>query len=149
MKRNIKVLLIALVVLALAGAAYGFAATNYLAASNVGFGTSSISGYRVAGINYVPLTDTAGVAPDTYQITDPSKITEIDFTLDKPATKVSIQLDATAVTGDVNWNWMTCTLPIDTTNVKCVPTAPAEFIDTQDIVKLNVYASDQNELESH
>ena len=148
MKRNIKVLLIALVVLALAGAAYGFAATNYLAASNVGFGTSSISGYRVAGINYVPLTDTVGVGEDAYDVTDPSKITEIDFTLDKPATHVSIQLDATEETGDVNWDWMTCTLP-STTTVECVPTAPAEFIDTQDIVKLNVYASDQNEAEFH
>jgi hypothetical protein len=120
-------------VLAVAGGSFAFAASNNVASSNVGVGNSVISGYTVENIQY------------TYATNDPTNVARIDFTLDKPATAVKIQLDSTAVSGDINWGWMDCTptlqdSPATGTDVSCV--GSSGNIATTAIKNLNVYASD-------
>jgi hypothetical protein len=62
--------------LALAGAAYGFAASNTVETSGAGDGNAAISGYHVSNVAY------------TLNATDPSKIDSMSFTVtpDSPLT---------------------------------------------------------------
>lgn len=69
MFRNIKVLLIAVFVIAIAASAYGFAAANTVPASTAGSGGSTVSGYTVSNVVY-DLDDT-----------DPSLVDAITFTV--------------------------------------------------------------------
>src|SRR5512133_3557038 len=95
MLRNFKVLFIALVVIVIAGSAYAFAAANTVPANNVGSGASTVSGYVISNIEY------------NFAASDPTQVATIEFDLDKPASTVKIQLDATAITGDTDWDWTT------------------------------------------
>lgn len=124
MFRNFKVLLIALVVIALAGSAYAFAASNTIEASAVGSGVSTVSGYDVTNIVY------------NFAAGDPTEVTSIEFDLDQAAATVQIQLDATPTTGDTAWDWAPCT--ISTLHVTCTPTST---LLTSAIKNLNVAAS--------
>jgi hypothetical protein len=124
MFRNFKVLLLALVVVVIAGSAYAFAAANTIPENNVGSGVSAVSGYVISNIEY------------NFAAGDPTEVTSIEFDLDKSAGTVKVQLDATAVTGDTDWDWTTCA--ISTLHVTCTPGAT---LLTADIKDLNVAAS--------
>jgi hypothetical protein len=124
MFRNFKVLLLALVVIVIAGSAYAFAAANTIPANNVGSGASTVSGYVISNIEY------------NFAAGDPTQIATIEFDLDKPAGTVKIQLDATAVSGDTDWDWTTCA--ISTLHVTCTP---GSTLLTADIKDLNIAAS--------
>jgi outer membrane protease len=124
MLRNFKVLLAVFAIIVIAGSAYAFAAANTVPDSSVGSGVGVVSGYTVSDIVY------------TFATGDPTKVSKIEFTLDKAATSVKIQLDATATTGDTLWNWAPCTIATGT-SVTCTPTAT---LLTADIKALNVAA---------
>ncbi len=124
MFRNFKVLLLVLIVLVIAGSAYAFAAANTIPDNNVGSGVSTVSGYVISNIEY------------NFAAGDPTEVATIEFDLDKPAGTVKIQLDATAVTGDTDWDWATCA--ISTLHVTCTPAATLLTVDIKD---LNVAAS--------
>ena len=91
MSRNIKVLLVAVVVLALAGGTFAFAATNTVNnAGKAGEGVSTtVSGYTIGNIVY-----------NTNE-TDRAKLDTVTFTTDEVATKVYVKLDADGI-------WYTC-----------------------------------------
>ena len=124
MFRNFKVLLFVLAVLVLAGSAYAFAASNTIEASSVGSGVSTVSGYAVTNVVY------------NFATNDPTQVSSIEFDLDKAAGTVKIQLDATAVTGDTDWDWTTCV--VATLHVTCTP---GSTLLSADIKDLNVTAS--------
>src|SRR5690349_12172423 len=124
MFRNFKVLLFVLVIIVMAGSAYAFAAANTIEASSVGSGVSTVSGYAVTNVVY------------NFATNDPTQVSSIEFDLDKAAGTVKIQLDATAVTGDTDWDWAPCT--ISSLHVTCTPTAT---LLTTAIKNLNVAAS--------
>jgi hypothetical protein len=124
MFRNFKFLLFVLAILVLAGSAYAFAASNTIEASSVGSGVSTVSGYAVTNVVY------------NFATNDPTEVTSIEFDLDKAAGTVKIQLDATAVTGDTDWDWATCTS--SSLHVTCTP---ATTLLTTSIKNLNVAAS--------
>jgi len=124
MFRNFKVLFVAMIVIALAGSAYAFAAANTIPASSVGSGVSTVSGYVISNIEY------------NFVSGNPDEIATIEFDLDKPANTVKIQLDATAVSGDTAWDWTACT--VATLHVTCTPAAT---LLTADIKDLNIAAS--------
>jgi len=69
MARNLKVVLIVLAALVIAGGAYAFAAQNVVPDSAAGYGTSAVSGYTVSNIAY------------NLNATDASKIDTITFDL--------------------------------------------------------------------
>jgi hypothetical protein len=124
MFRSFKVLLLAIVVIAIAGSAYAFAAANTIEASAVGSGVSTVSGYVITNVEY------------NFATGDPTEVTSIEFDLDQAANTVKIQLDSTAVTGDTAWGWAPCT--ISTLHVTCTPTGT---LLTTAIKNLNVAAS--------
>ncbi|WP_298818654.1 hypothetical protein [Chloroflexus sp.] len=88
-----KTLIAAVLALALAAAAYGFAATNSFGSAVVvaGDGSLTISGYTVGSLTYV------------YDAADPTMIDKVTFTLTGAAapTTVLVQLDGS--------NWVTAT----------------------------------------
>ena len=132
MKRNIRVMLIVLVVLAIAGATYGFAAENNVPATNIGVGSKTIAGYQTTNIQYV-LNDAT------------NNVSHIKFTLDKVATVAQIQTVA-----DQDWTLWTCgvlgngtsepLVPATLWNVDCTPRTN---IAADAITELNVYAADE------
>jgi hypothetical protein len=69
MSRNIKVLFVVVAVLALAGAAYGFAAANTIASSGAGYKASEISGYAIDSMVY------------NLSTSDPTKLASIEFAI--------------------------------------------------------------------
>jgi hypothetical protein len=126
MSRNIKVLLVLVAVLALAGAAYGFAAANSVPTTAAGYTAKVVSGYTVSNIKYNLTVDdpttvdtiTFGIAPTT--VGDPAPVT------------VYLQ---TALSGP----WTTCVVTTTTgSTVVCTPTlSPA----VADVSALNIVAS--------
>jgi hypothetical protein len=88
MFRNFKVLLIALVVMIVAGSAYAFAAANTgIPNVKAGEGVGTVSGYAISNVAYTLNTD------------DASKIDKVTFTTDAEATVVKIKL----VTSGSTW----------------------------------------------
>ncbi|HJW89998.1 MAG TPA: hypothetical protein VJ436_05105 [Anaerolineales bacterium] len=84
--RTLKIILVSLVLLAFASAAYAFAASNTVPGTKAGDGSGTISGYTVSTIRYVLSTS------------DPQTIETVTFTLDATATEVKIKLDASSST---------------------------------------------------
>ncbi len=85
MFRNLKVLLIALIVLVLAASSYAFAASiTGIPTSKAGTGSGAVSGYAVSAVAY------------TFNSTDPSKLDSVAFTLDGVATMAQIKVDTVA-----------------------------------------------------
>ena len=83
MFRNIKVLLIVLVVLVLAASSYAFAAAiTGIPDSKAGTGSGTVSGYAVSAVAY------------TFNSSDPSLLDSVAFTFDAAATNVQIQVDS-------------------------------------------------------
>ncbi len=130
MSRNIKVLLVFVAVLALAGAAYGFAAGNTVAPSAAGYTAKVISGYTVSNIQY------------NLKAADPTTVANITFNIapttpgDPEAVTVYLQ---TAVSGP----WTTCgVVTTGTTTLVTKATCTPTILPTVELVTaLNIVAS--------
>ena len=126
MFRNLKVLLIAVFVLALAGSAYAFAAANTVPDSTAGSGASTVGGYTVSNIVYD--LDSA----------DPTVVDAITFSISpdsgsEKAVAVFVQTQAAG-------SWTSCTLADGTlpaVDVTCTFGALA----LEDVTALNVVAN--------
>jgi hypothetical protein len=124
MARTFKVVLVALVVLALAGSAYAFAAANTVEPGGAGYKASEIAGYAIDNVVY-DLNDT-----------DPTKLAKIIFDIapiapnTAAAAYVKINTAATA-------SFISCTISGTTTiTATCATTA-----NVVDVVKLDIVAS--------
>lgn len=85
MFRNFKVLLLALVVIAVAGSAYAYAASlTGIPTSKAGTGSGAVSGYAVSAVAY------------TFNASDPTNLDSVTFTLDGVATFAQIEVDSVA-----------------------------------------------------
>jgi hypothetical protein len=125
MFRNFKVLLIALVVIVVAGSAYAFAAANTgIPNVKAGEGVGTVSGYTISLVAYTLNND------------DPSKIDKVTFTTDAEATVVKIKLVTSGST------WYSCT---DTAEAglswTCTTTSPQATVAT--MTGLTIVATDQ------
>ena len=108
MKRNIRVLLIALVVLAIAGGTFAFAAANTVAdPGNAGYKASTISGYDITNVVYDLKTG------------DPTELSKITFNI-APITGSSAPVTVLIST----------TTSQDFTTSKCVVTHPDDYLAT-------------------
>lgn len=90
--RTLKVSLIVILVTIISATAYAFAAANTVPATKAGDGSGTISGYTVSNIAY------------NLNVTDPSTIDSVDFTLSAAAVAAKIKLVAAGST------WITCTV---------------------------------------
>ena len=88
--RTLKISLIIIVILAVAGAASALAAANTVPDTYAGDGSGTISGYTVTNIEY------------NLNATDPGDIDSVEFDLNAAATAVTVQLV------DPAGNWFTC-----------------------------------------
>lgn len=96
MLRNFKVLLLALVVVVVAGSAYAFAAQNTIADSAAGYKASVVPGYAVTNIVY------------DLDATDPTIVDAITFDIDPiSGTQVAAIAKLQTATGGA---WTDCTL---------------------------------------
>ncbi|MGB8213416.1 MAG: hypothetical protein WCE68_07635 [Anaerolineales bacterium] len=126
MSRNIKVLLVFVAILALAGAAYGFAAANTVPTTAAGYTAKVVSGYTVSNIQY---NLTSG---------DPTTVDTITFgiapTTDGDPAPVTVYLQ-TALSGP----WTTCVVTTTTSStVVCTPTISPTVAG---VTALNIVAS--------
>lgn len=101
-KRTAKIFVLVVLVLALSGFTYAFAATNTVPVTKAGDGTGVISGYTITDVVYI------------LDGTTPSNIASVTFTLDASATSASIRL----VDGG---SWYSCTIASGT-DVTCTTT---------------------------
>lgn len=111
-KKSMKVLLLVVLVLALSGFTYAFAAANTVPLSYAGDGAGAVSGYEVSDIHYVLGTSA------------PTTITGVEFTLDFAAESVSIRLGA--VGGSTTW---ANSCDISGLNVSCTFSTPINVVD--------------------
>lgn len=86
--RSSKMFVVLLVIMAFATAAYAFAASNTVPASNAGEGSAVIGGYAVTNVTY------------TYSTANPSMITYVDFDISPATTKASVSLITGATLAD-------------------------------------------------
>ena len=78
--RSSKMFVVVLVIMAFATAAYAFAASNSVPASNAGEGNAAIGGYTVSNVTY------------TYSTANPSMLTFVDFDISPATTKAGVSL---------------------------------------------------------
>lgn len=116
--KGIKALVLVVLVLALSGATYAFAASNTVPATKAGDGNGAISGYTVSNIKY------------NLDGTTPTTIATVTFTLNDAATTVRIKLVAAGTT------WYNCT---NTTgnDWSCIAGAPVLTADNLQVVAAN------------
>ena len=95
MFKNLKVLLVVFVIVALSASAYAFAAANTVPDTRAGDGSGAVSGYTVTSIVY------------NLNATDPSTLDSVSFDLGAAATQVEAQLVASG-------SWYACTLDAGT-----------------------------------
>lgn len=135
MVRTFKVMLVALVVMVLAGSAYAFAAANTIAKSNAGYLASGVSGYDVAGIVY------------DLNVDDPTKLDKIIFTLApiSPNDAAPVTVKISTVTGTKNFATSECVVTGSTTPWTATCTfgtvALPVAVNLADVVALDVVAS--------
>ena len=79
-KKSVKIFVLVVLVLALSGFTYAFAAANTVPATKAGDGSGVISGYTITNVKY------------NLDGTTPSNIASVTFTLDVAATSASIRL---------------------------------------------------------
>jgi hypothetical protein len=131
MFRNFKVLLTVLVVVAVAGSAYAFAAGNTVPDSNAGYGDSTVSGYTITDVTY------------NYVAAAPTTLASIEFTLTSDGAdnlqKPEVQISTTAGVAKADFETSTCT--VSTTSPWVATCAFGTAINVADVVKLNVLAS--------
>jgi hypothetical protein len=128
MPRNFKVLLIAMLVIVIAGGSYAFAAANVVPDTAAGYKANVVSGYTVTNIVY------------DLNTLDPTLVDKITFSVsptsgDVPAATVKVQ---TAGGG----SWKGCTLVAGTApamSVTCTYSSPTLSLDA--ITALNIVAS--------
>lgn len=126
MFQNLKVLLIAVFIIVLAGGAYAFAAANTVPDSTAGSGASVVGGYTVSNIAY------------DLNATDPTIVDEITFTItpDSGSDKaVSVFVQA-----ESGGSWTTCSVAdgvLPAVDVTCTYGALA----LEDVTVLNVVAN--------
>lgn len=128
MFRNIKILLIALAVIAVVGGTYAFADANTIAPSAAGYATSTVSGYDVTAIVY------------DLNASDPTLVDKITFTV--APTSGSVVAALVKVKTSAGGTWKDCTLVAGTPpamSVTCTYTSPT--LALADITALNVVAS--------
>jgi hypothetical protein len=126
MFRNLKVLLIAVFVLAIAGSAYAFAASNTVPASAAGAGATTVSGYTITDLVYdLDATDSTLVDAITFTVTPDAS--------GPKALSVFVQ---TAAAGA----WSSCTLA-DATPPVVNATCTFGSLAVADVTALNIVAS--------
>jgi hypothetical protein len=124
MARTFKVMLVALVILVLAGSAYAFAASLTINGStSVGTGQSVVNGFTVSNIVYHLGADKMKVESITFDI---AGTTDPDVVQIQTVTGGTWKTDCTLGTKDV------------TTPVTCTYETP--FLDLSAVTALNVYA---------
>jgi len=126
MFRNFKVLLIALLAIAIAGGVYGFAAANSVPASAAGYSASVVSGYTITNIVY------------DLNATDPTLVDKITF-LAAPSTGTLVAALAKIQTATAG-AWTSCVLVAGTApsmTVTCTTTG----LPIADITALNIVVS--------
>jgi hypothetical protein len=126
MARTFKVMLVALVVLVLAGSAFAFAAANTVPASSAGYAATVVSGYTVSALKY------------DLNVDDPTLVDAITFSISPTtgsvvAAVVKIQ---TATAG----TWKDCTLTAGTAPAM-LATCTYGALQLVDVTALNVVAS--------
>jgi hypothetical protein len=126
MARTFKVMLVALVVLVLAGSAYAFAAANTIADSAAGYKDAAVSGYAVTGVVY------------DLDATDPTTVDAIKFSI-SPTTGDVVAAIVKIQTVDAG-TWKDCTLAAGTAPAMAV-TCTYGALELADITALNVVAS--------
>jgi len=126
MFRNFKVLVIALIIFAVAGSAYAFAAANTVPDSAAGYKASVVSGYTVTSIAY------------DLDATDPTLVDEITFDIAPSSGTVvaAIVKLQTATAGA----WTDCSLVAGTAPSMTV-TCTYGSLQLADVTALNVVAS--------
>jgi hypothetical protein len=126
MVRTFKVMLVALVVLVLAGSAFAFAAGNTVEPSAAGYTGATVSGYDIEAVIY------------NIDITDPTTVDEITFDI-HPTTGTVVAHTVyiqTAASGD----WTLCTLAAGTAPLMKATCTTTGLVIT-DITALNIVAS--------
>lgn len=126
MFRNIKVLLIALMVIAIAGSAYAFAAANTVPDTTAGSGASAVGGYTVSDVLY------------DLDATDPTVVDAITFSIspDSGSEKAVAVFVQTAAAG----SWTSCTL-VDGTLPAVNATCTYGALLLEDVTALNIVAN--------
>jgi hypothetical protein len=136
MVRTLKVMLVALVVLVLAGSAYAFAAANVVQDSAGGYAEKTVSGYTMTGLKY------------NLNATDPTLVDTITFSISPTSGAVVaaiVKIQTSKVTEGDKDAWKDCTLAAGTAPAKlvtCTYTSPT--LPLEDITELNVVASSTN-----
>ena len=126
MFRNLKVLLFAVFVLAIAGSAYAFAASNTVPESAAGSGATEVSGYTITDLVY------------DLNATDATLIDEITFTVtpdDGGPTALSVLVQTAAGGG-----WTSCAL-VDGDPSVVNATCTFGTLAVADVTALNIVAS--------
>jgi hypothetical protein len=80
-QKLLKFMIIGLIMLAISGTAYAFAASNSVSDAHAGDGQGAISGYVVSNVDY-------SLSPG-----DPSELDSVSFSLDSAAAVVKVQLE--------------------------------------------------------
>jgi hypothetical protein len=123
MARSFKILLVALVVVAVAATVYALAAANTVPGTRAGSGSGTISGYTISNVTY------------TLNGTDPTTLDSVSFDLSASATTVRVKLVASGSA------WYSCTHDLVVlTHWTCDTTADHPAIDTLD--QLSVVAAE-------
>ncbi|MEP7133810.1 MAG: hypothetical protein ABI904_02640 [Chloroflexota bacterium] len=126
MFRNMKVLLIALVVLVVAASSYAFAASNTVADSAAGYKANVVPGYTVTGIVY------------DLDATDPTTIDAINFSI-SPSSGTVVAAIVKLQTADAG-TWKDCTLVAGTAPAMLV-TCTYGSLSLDAVTALNIVAS--------
>lgn len=114
-KKSAKFLVLIVLILALSGFTYAYAASNILPATSAGDGAEAVTGYTVTNVLY------------NLNSTNPDLLDSVTFTLSAPADEVSIRLVTTGST------WYPCTIATST-SVTCLTSAAVLSIDTLQVV---------------
>ena len=112
-KKSVKIFVLVVLVLAMSGFTYAFAASNTVPATKAGDGAGAITGYVVSNIAY------------HLDGSDPSEIASVTFTLDAAAGSASIRLVSSST------SWYSCTIAGGTA-VTCL-TAGATVLDADSL----------------
>jgi len=119
-KKSVKVFVLVVLVLALSGFTYAFAATNTVVESKAGDGSKLISGYVVTAVKYTLVTG------------DPTKIASVEFTISPAAGFVTIRVKDGGA-------WYTCT---GTNSISCTTAIAGVNATVFDADLLQVVATD-------
>jgi hypothetical protein len=116
-KKSMKTLILVIVIIAISGFTFAFAAANTVGNTKAGEGSGTVTGYAVSSVVY------------TLNATTPGNIDSVAFTLDTAAALVKIRLVSS--TGP----WYTCSA--GGTTITCATTSPQATVlgtDTLQVV---------------